>query len=446
MENNKILIVEDDDLMQNMIKDNLSRAGYGVSIASDGIEGLEFIREDNYGIAVIDLKLPKMDGISLLKKIKELSPETIVIIMTGHGTIESAVSAMKLGAYDYITKPFLAEELVLIIKNGLELQRLRQENILLKQEINKRSSMDNIIGKSKEMQKVYSLIETVALTNATVLIRGESGTGKELIAEAIHHLSHRKDNALIKVNCSALPETILESELFGHEKGAFTDAVRKRIGRFELANKGSIFLDDIDDMKQSVQVKLLRVLQEKEYERVGGNETIKADVRVIAATKSDLKERVERGLFREDLYYRLNVVSVVLPSLRERMEDIPLLVNHFLSIFNKENGKKVKLEPETLQIMMRYDWPGNIRELENLIEKFVSLAIRDSILPEDLPVYFFEKKGWKASSLKKIVEETEKDHIKRVLESTGWNKKQSSEILGITPKTLWQKMKEYEIK
>ncbi|MEI7905696.1 MAG: sigma-54 dependent transcriptional regulator, partial [Candidatus Firestonebacteria bacterium] len=299
--------------------------------------------------------------------------------------------------------------------------------------------------KSRPMEDVFKLIESVAQYNTTVLIQGENGTGKELAAEAIHALSPRKDRALIKLNCSALPETLLESELFGHEKGAFTDAARRKIGRFELAEGGSIFLDDIDDMKPAAQVKLLRVLQQREFERVGGTETIKADVRVISATKADLKERIKEGTFREDLYYRLNVVQVNLPPLRDRGEDIPQLADHFLKKFNNLTKKTVELTPQVLQIIGRYYWPGNIRELENLIEKLVSLSSRKEIIPEDLPPYFFEKKEWKAGSLASVVKQAEKEHILLMLEHAGGVKKNAAEQLGISTKTLWEKMKEFGI-
>ncbi|MDD5686552.1 MAG: sigma-54 dependent transcriptional regulator [Elusimicrobia bacterium] len=442
----KILIIEDDDLMLGMIRDLLVKEGYEVSVATDGFSGYEEFQKSSFDLVLLDIKLPKMDGITLLKKIKEFSSETMAIIMTGYGTVETAVEAMKVGAYDYITKPFLSEELVLLINKALEFQSIKQENVLLHKELNHRYQLCSIIGKSKSMQKIYDLIETVAPSNATVLIQGESGTGKELVAEAIHHLSQRKDKPLIKVNCAALPETLLESELFGHEKGAFTDAINKRIGRFELAHEGTLFLDDIDNMNPAIQIKLLRILQEKEFERVGGTKTIKVDVRIIAASRPNLQETISKGTFREDLYYRLNVIPVFLPPLRERKEDIPLLVKHFLDRYNRETDKNIKISPNALQLMLHYEWPGNIRELQHLIERLITIFIKDEILPADLPPVFNEKKKWTATTLQKALQETEKEHIVKVLEFTGWQKEKAADILGINRKTLWQKIKEYGIK
>jgi DNA-binding NtrC family response regulator len=440
-----ILIVEDDDLMQGMLKDALSKDEYKVSIASDGINGWEKFQYSDFDLALIDLKLPGMDGITLIEKMQKQSPETIKIIMTAYGTVETAVDAMKKGAYDYITKPFLSEELILIVQKGLELRKLKRENLLLRKELSQKFALGNIIGKSNKMQKIFSLIETIAAGRSTILIQGESGTGKEMIAEAIHHSSPRKNNLLIKVSCAALPETLLESELFGHEKGAFTDAIKKKKGRFELAHQGTLFLDDVDDMNPAVQVKLLRVLQEREFERIGGTETISVDVRIIAASKTDLQKEIANGKFREDLFYRLNVVPIVLPPLRDRQEDIPLLVKHFMDMYTKEINKKVEISPETLQQMIYYNWPGNIRELENLVERLISVSVNKIIYPDDLPQNFIIKRKWSPENLKKIVQDTEKEHIIKVLKLTEGKKKEAASILGITPKTLWQKMKEYNI-
>lgn len=445
--NYRILVVEDDDMMQSMIKDTLTNDGYDVVVAPDGFEGWNQFQSADFQLVLSDLKLPRIDGINLLKRIKntQKGQGILVILMTAYGTIETAVESMKLGAYDYITKPFLSEELLLLVQKAMELQALKDENILLHRELDQRFSLANLIGKSKSMQEIYNLIEIIAPSAATVLIQGESGTGKELVAEAIHHLSPRKKMPFIKVSCASLSETILESELFGHEKGAFTDAVTKKTGRFELAHQGTLFLDDIDDISPTVQVKLLRVLQEKEFERVGGTDTIKVDVRIIAASKLDLREKVHSGTFREDLYYRFNVVPILLPPLRERKEDIPLLVKHFLDKFNKKAKKQITAPVEILQLMIHYDWPGNIRELENLMERLVILAAKNEILPQNIPSYMLEKKKWSLSTLDKAVKETEKEHILRVLESTGWKKKEAAEALDINPKTLWQKMKEYGI-
>ncbi len=441
----RILLIEDDDLMLNMLEDNLGRSGYSTSSAVDGLEGIEKFKKNDFELVILDLKLPKLDGISVLKRIKETSPDAVCVIMTGYGTVETAVQAMKIGAFDYLTKPFLAEEMILVVKNGLELLSLKKENMMLKNRLGPSGKLANIIGKSRLMENVFRLIESVAQYSTTVLIQGENGTGKELAAEAIHKLSPRRDGPLIKLNCSALPEALLESELFGHEKGAFTDAIRKKIGRFELADGGTIFLDDIDDMKPSAQVKLLRVLQQREFERVGGTETIKTDVRVISATKADLREKVKDGSFREDLYYRLNVVPVNLPPLRDRSDDIPALAAHFLFKFNTAMQKDTELNPAVLLAMGRYYWPGNIRELENLIERLVSLATAREITVSGLPPYFLEKKEWKESSLDSVVKQAEKEHILLTLEHSGGVKKKAAEMLGISAKTLWEKSKEYGI-
>ncbi|NQV18955.1 MAG: sigma-54-dependent Fis family transcriptional regulator [Armatimonadetes bacterium] len=445
MEKQKILIVEDDDLMQGMLKDSLNNSGYEVTLASDGLEGLRNFQKSDYDLVLLDIKLPKINGIKLLQKIKEISQETIIIIMTAYGTVETAVQAMKIGAYDYITKPFLSDELILIMQKGLELQKLKRENILLRKELKHQFSLRNIIGKSKVMQEIYQLIEIVAPSRSTVLIQGESGTGKELIAEAIHHLSDQKDKPLIKVSCGALPETLLESELFGHERGAFTNAIKMKKGRFELAHQSTIFLDEVDDMSPVVQMRLLRVLQEREFERVGGTQTIKVNLRIIAASKANLLTLVNEGNFREDLYYRLNVVPIMLPPLHARKRDIPLLVNHFLNNYNTQLHKNVEISTEALQRMMYYNWPGNIRELENLIERLVTVSVKDKITEQDLPEYLRIKKKWSSNKIKMVVQEVEKEHILKILEQAYWKKKETAEILGITPKSLWEKMKKYNI-
>jgi DNA-binding NtrC family response regulator len=352
---------------------------------------------------------------------------------------------MKMGAYDYITKPFLSEELIILIEKALEVQRLRRENELLRQRLDQRAGLGNIIGKSKVMREIYRLIEMVAVNDSSILIQGESGTGKELVAEALHHLSPRKQNPLVKLSCAALPDTLLESELFGHEKGAFTDAVKRKIGRFELADTGTIFLDDVDDIRPLMQIKLLRVLQQREFQRVGGIDTIRINVRVIAATKKDLFVATQNGEFREDLYYRLNVVPIRIPPLRERREDIPLLIQHFLQQFNQQMNKNIKLRPEVLQELTCYDWPGNVRELENLIERLVAVSEKNRIVKEHLPSCFVEEVTWSPGELKTVVRQSEREHIEKVLNLTQGRRKEAANILGITPKTLWQKTKEYGI-
>ncbi|MFQ5825427.1 MAG: sigma-54-dependent transcriptional regulator [bacterium] len=446
MPTKKILIVEDERIMRISLRDALVKEGYEVSIATTGEEGWEIIQQSKFHLALADLKLPQMNGLTFLKKIKELSPQVIVIMMTAFGTIENAVEAMKLGAYDYISKPFLNEELLLLIKKAFEFQNLKEENRFLWEELGERWKLFNLIGKSEKMQEIYRLIEVVALSNATVLIYGESGTGKELAAEAIHQLSLRKDKPLIKVSCSALPESLLESELFGFEKGAFTDASSRKLGRFELANGGALFLDDVDDMAPRVQAKLLRVLQERKFERLGGTDTIQVDVRVIAASRTNLEESVGKGNFREDLFYRLNVIPIFMPPLREKKEDIPLLVKNFLNRYTKE-GKKIGISPEALKRLTKYSWPGNVRELENMIERMVTLSRGNKILPDDLPPNLLkvEKKEWGIKPIQEVLKKTEKQYIINVLAKTEGRKEEAAKVLGISRKTLWQKLKEYSI-
>ncbi|MCL6630140.1 MAG: sigma-54 dependent transcriptional regulator, partial [Armatimonadetes bacterium] len=344
--------------------------------------------EPDVNVMICDLIMPDLNGVEVLKSAKEINPQLSVVMITAHGTIKTAVDAMKLGAFDYITKPFDMDEIKLVVKNAAERSELLEENIHLKQELKSRYSFEGIIGSSSKMQEVFKIVERVANSNATVLIRGESGTGKELIARAIHYNSPRAAKPFIAVSCAALPETLLESELFGYEKGAFTGAVGQKAGRFELAHQGTLFLDEVPEISPPVQVKLLRVLQEREFERVGGTKTIKVDVRLIAATNRDLEQLVAEGHFRPDLYYRLQVIQVFLPPLRERTEDIPLLVQHFIEKYNKENGKFVKgVTDETMDLLMKYRWPGNVRELENVIERGVVLADanEDLITPDLLP-------------------------------------------------------------
>ena len=450
MRKERVLIAEDEELMQLTLKDALCKEGYQVTVATDGEDGLNKLEDSSYDIALVDLKMPKLDGMELLRKIGELSSQTIVIMMTGYGTIETAVEAMKLGAYDYITKPFIIDELLLTMQRALEVRRLRDENILLHEELEERYKLGNLIGKSKRMQEIYQLIKTVAQGESTALIMGETGTGKELVAHAIHHNSPRNNKPFVRVNCAVLPETLLESELFGHEKGAFTGAVDRRIGRFELADGGTLFLDDVDDMNPAIQVKLLRVLQEKEFERVGGTSTVSADVRIIAASKGRLEDKIKEGKFREDLYYRLNVIPIQLPLLRERKEDIPLLVNHFLEKYGRKTNRLIKkVSSEAMALLMEYPWPGNVRELENTMERIVALSRKDEVIPSDLPFPIMGTKKYKgipAARLKpveEILKETERDYIEATWRETGGQKKKAAKILGISRKTLWEKIRNY---
>ncbi len=445
MENSKILIVEDDELMQEMLCNVLERNGYDVILTKDGEEGWKLFQEKYFDLVLLDYKLPKMNGVELLQKIKESSSEVIAIMMTSFGSIERAVEAIKIGAYDYISKPFHTEKLLIKIKRSLELKKLKQENIFLRKELKQRYSTGNMIGNSKIMLRVFDLIETISPEKSTVLIEGESGTGKEMVAEMIHHLSTGKDKPFIKVSCAVFTETLLESELFGHEKGAFTGALKTKKGRFELARNGTIFLDDIDDLNLSGQTKLLRVLQEKEFERVGGTETIKTNVRVIAATKTNLLQAVKLGKFREDLYYRLNVVPIILPPLRKRKDDIPLLIQHFLNKFNLQMKKNIEITSEAIQLLLEYDFPGNIRELENLIERLVAMSQKDKIHTYDLPEQLQKSKEQNLGILKDIVHKIERESIIETLKATNWKKKETAKILGITTKTLWEKIKKYNI-
>ncbi|MCK4792319.1 MAG: sigma-54-dependent Fis family transcriptional regulator, partial [Desulfobacteraceae bacterium] len=366
-ENGYILIVEDEQDMLLGLRKILSNQGYNVEIAGSGSAGLEKVQESDFDIVITDLKMPDVDGIELLRKVKEIHSDTMVIVITGYGTVENAVEAMKLGAYDYITKPFDAEYIRMVVRKALKQISLTNENRYLKQQIKEAKDFQNIIGKSCKMQDVFKIADKVARTDATVLLLGESGTGKELIARYIHYNSQRKNRVFIPVNCGALTETLLESELFGHEKGSFTGAISSKQGLIEIASGGTFFFDEIGDVSPVVQGKLLRVLQEREFMRVGGTDTITADIRLITATNKNLEKCLKEGTFREDLYYRLNVVSILLPTLRERKDDIPLLAQFFLRRFSKKMGKNISEIPQdVLEVLMGYDWPGNVRELENV--------------------------------------------------------------------------------
>jgi len=451
----KIMVIDDEPLMRITIQDALEAEGYEVSIAETGQKGLSLFRKNTVDILITDLKLPDMDGLHLLKEAKRMNPETQVIMITAYGSIDSAVTAMKEGACDYLTKPFSMDELLLILKRIVRIKQLEEENIRLKEKVEERFGLEGLIGKSPQMQKIYDLIETVSQTDTTVLIQGESGTGKEMVANAIHIKSLRKNGPFIKVNCSALPETLLETELFGHEKGAFTGAIRQRKGRFEMAHEGTLFLDEVGEVSPIVQVKLLRVLQERQFERVGGNETISVDVRLICATQRDLKEEIKKGTFREDLYYRLNVVPIFLPPLRERREDILLLAEHFMNKFSKKMGKEIYgISEEAKNLLLKYPFPGNIRELENMIERAVALLkgkiiqvedLPGEVLGQDSPIKEICKKIQGSKSLAQAINLFEKEYIQNILEKTKGKKGQAAELLGISRKTLWEKIKELGI-
>lgn len=440
-----IAIIEDDRIMRISLEDALRSAGYDVTSFETGESALRALRDSNFSVIVTDVRLPDIDGINILREISSRS-DSQVIVMTAFGTIKDAVEVMKLGAFDYITKPFSLDEFLLLIERAINVKKLREENLRLKQDLNRCYSFPNIIGNSPEMKKLFSLMEKVASSDSTVLILGESGTGKELIATTIHYQSKRKDGPLIKVNCAALPEGLIEAELFGHEKGAFTGAIKKKPGRFELANGGTIFLDEVGDLPLPTQAKLLRVIQDRTFERVGGTETLKVDVRIIGATNKDLQKEVKNGRFREDLYYRLNVIPLLIPPLRERKEDIPDLVDFFLKRFNTRLSKNVRFSKEAMESLLEYDYPGNVRELENIIERVVTLSQGEVIKKEDLPLPFKTLTSARYPSLSEITNQAEREYIIRVLKLTGGNRTRTAEILGISRKTLWEKLNLYGVK
>ncbi len=456
MENKNILVVEDDNATRDTMIDLLSEAGYEVESARNGEEAIAMAREYTFDIVITDLKMPKGDGIQVLEEIKKIDNRTIVIICTGYGTVDTAVKAMKLGAYEYITKPIKIEEIKLVVQRALDYQRLKTENVLLQKQLKAKYKFKNLIGDSEVMQQSFQFIEKIAATNSTVMICGESGTGKELVARAIHYNSDRRNEPMVPVNCGAIPEDLLESELFGYEKGAFTGALKTRIGRFELANGGTVFLDEIGDMSPALQVKILRVLQEHEFERLGSVKSIKVDIRVIAATHRDLEKAVKQGTFREDLYYRLNVIPFILPPLRERGSDIPLLTNHFIGKFNIEKKQNINgISPEALKCLTRYHWPGNVRELENLIERLVILKGEGVIEQEDLPEKLLGAEWSDAVpsmdipdsgiSFNTAVSEFERELILRALKKTNWIKNRAAKLLQLKRTTLVEKIKKIQL-
>ncbi len=449
MDKKKILIVDDEASHRMMLKAHLDEEGYEVIEAPDGQAAVDLVSRQFFDLILMDMRMPVMDGMEALQRIKKITPVIPVIMMTAFGSIDSAVEALKAGADDYLTKPLDMDELLLKVKKVLHYRHLEKENLLNRERLGERFDFSNIIGKSPAMKELFETLAMVAPTDATVLLLGESGTGKEIIANAIHQNSPRKDQAYIKVNCAALPETLLESELFGHEKGAFTGAQAKRKGRFELADGGTLFLDEIGEMSPATQAKILRVLQEKEFEAVGGTRTISVDVRIIAATHKDLETEVKEGRFREDLFYRLNVVPITIPPLRNKKEDIPLLAEHFLKMYTEKNNKDIKtFEPRVMDALVRYPWPGNVRELENIVERMVIMSRGDTIVVEDLPPDFKTLQNGEeerpiptGSSLKEI----EKEVILKTLERTKGNRTKAALVLGVTRKTLQNKIKEYGI-
>jgi DNA-binding NtrC family response regulator len=451
-----VLIIEDMGSMASMLEQTITAEGYRTILTKDGTDGIRIINEEKVDLVITDLKLPGKDGLEVLRSAKEKNPLIPVILMTAFGSIETAVSAMKEGAYEFLTKPFDTDHLLVLIKRALENQKVMAENILLKEEFGKKLGFPKIIGKSPAMEEVSKNIQKVAPAKTTVLLLGESGTGKELFARALHHLSPRKDNPFVAINCAAIPRELLESELFGHEKGAFTGADHKRIGKFELADKGSIFFDEIGEMDMTLQAKLLRVLQGEAIERVGGIRPIPIDVRIIAASNRDLEKAVLEKRFREDLYYRVNVFPIKIPPLKERGEDIPLIVNHFINYYCAELKTNLKgITSEALDILKNHTWKGNVRELENCIERSVILCDGKTILPEHLVLSpseitdtFLQElsmEGGLEEVSKAAIRTVEIKLIKKVLNEVGGNKTKAAQILKVSYKTLLTKIKDYGI-
>lgn len=444
-----ILVVDDEKHMREVLEIFLKNEGYEVTSAKDGSMALEAIQREIFDLVITDLKMPRMGGIELLKAIKEMSPNTVVVIITAYGTTESAVEAMKLGAFDYIQKPFNMEDIRLVVTNAIEKQKLSEEISILKEQV-KGPSIENIIGQSPVMQEVFTLIKKVAMSDANVLITGESGTGKELVARAIHNLSPRRDGHFVAINCAAIPEGLLESELFGYMKGAFTGASANKKGLFEMADKGTLFLDEISEMPLNLQAKLLRVIEDRTFRRIGGTSDIKSDVRIISATNRDINSILNNGHFREDLYFRLNVLSINIPPLRDRREDIPLLANHFLERFS---SNKKRFSAEALEALKNYHWKGNVRELENLVER-VSLLCESPLigiehLPEEIRTAEMIRDVAIPSdglNFEKVIEEMEKSYLIQALEKTQGVKTEAAKLLNLTFRSFRHKLKKYGIK
>jgi DNA-binding NtrC family response regulator len=453
----KILIIEDDVNTLNGLAEILEEESYDISKAKSARQASIEFKKGAFDVVLMDYLLPDQDGLELSKTVLEIQPETKIIMMTAFGTVKNAVNAMKMGIYDYLTKPINLDELLIIIRRALEEKRLIDENIDLKSKINRTYRFENIIGVSGKMQEVFQKVAKVASTDATVLLRGESGTGKELIARAIHYQSKRQNRSLVEINCASIPENLLESELFGHEKGSFTGAYKMKKGKFEIADKGTLFLDEIGDLPLPLQAKLLRVLQERRFNRVGGVDNIEIDVRLIAATNADLENKIAEKLFREDLYYRLNVIPVLIPPLRERIEDIGPLTDHFVNIYAAKDNRDIKgISDEALKLLMAYEWPGNVRELENALENAVVMCEGNTITPKDLPAYLQGSRTASSPLLNIVMEENnlsykekidacEKEIIRQALIETQNNKTQAAKKLGFTLRTLRNKVKKYSL-
>ena len=443
-----ILVIDDEETMRDSCRQTLSRNGNEVKVAEDGLRGLAMLEKEYFDVVILDLKMPGLSGMEVLKKIKDSDPEVMVIVITGYATVESAVEAMKRGAYDFIPKPFTPDSLRAIVKRALDRRELALENVLLRGEVKASFGPEVIIGQSKTMKKVEELVRKVGPTDTTVLICGESGTGKELIARAIHRHSSRKDKPFVAVDCGSLVENLFESELFGHVKGSFTGATATKYGRFELANGGTLFFDEIGNISINIQTKLLRVLQEREITKVGSSQVIKVDVRIVAATNKDLLKAIKAGTFRQDLFYRLSVVPITLPALRERRDDIPLLADYFLKKYNQKRKKNVKaISDRAMKALVEYDWPGNVRELENAIERAVVLTENDVVKPSDLLYYGLTVETpsrSNAGQTQRLID-IEKEHIAKTLKMFNGHRAKAAEALGIDRKTLSSKLKKYGI-
>ena len=440
----RVLVVDDEEPLRRLLKKELSRKGFSAEVAPDGRQALDLLKNSTYDVILLDIMMPGVNGIEVMKKLREDSSAPAIIVLTGKATVETAVEAMKNGAYDYLTKPYKLDELIIIINRAYEFSRLRIKNQLLEQELIRKETPFEFIGKSRQLREILSLIKKIAPTDSPVFIQGESGTGKELIANTIWHYSKRNRVPLVALNCATLSETLIESEIFGHEKGAFTNAYQTKHGIVEVADRGTLFLDEIAEMPLGLQAKLLRFLDSGEFRRVGGNKILNVNVRVIAATNKNLTDLIKAGHFREDLYYRLNVINITLPPLRERKEDIPELSRFFLKKYSHKLSKSVSdFAREVLELFNSYDWPGNVRELENIIERAVILSDSAQIGKEDvsIPAVHAEREAPAASSL----EEMEKEHIQKVLHEAEGNQSKASQILGIDRKTLYLKLKKYGI-
>jgi DNA-binding NtrC family response regulator len=441
-----ILVVDDEASVRDALYKWFREDGYRVDVAADANEALRKLQEASWDIVLLDIRLPGIDGLELQRRIREIDPSLVIIMITAYASVESAVQALKQGAFDYVTKPIDPDDLEHLIRNAVEQKRLRAENIQLRQKIEELSRADEIIGQTPAMKQVFELVRTVAATDSTVLIRGESGTGKELIARAIHSHSRRRYFPIITVNCGAFPETLLESELFGHERGAFTGAQYRRKGKLELADGGTLFLDEIGDIPAKMQADLLRVIETKQFTRVGGNQIIRSDFRLICATNKDLEKEMREGRFREDLYYRINVFTIYLPPLRERREDIPLLARHFMRRFAAAMNKPItEISPEAMEKLMAYDWPGNVRELENAIERAMVVGRPPVIRPEDLPFQIAQRERPTADELESL-EDVERSHIEKILLKTDWNITRAASILKIDRVTLYNKIRKYGLR